>query len=235
MIEQFREALRGHLRACEKRSKKTFPPDAFDLITKLPPILLLQRGDIVDPQLSMQTRLTPDAKATLLRAWQGRWGQGQIETARWDQLDKKERRAAKKFAALLDKQQFFPRQRPNEIDYRIALYLIFTLEGLLGKRLPVSRPTTGGSPRGPAFEALRISIGLAQWRLFGAPFNPPDIYVPKPEALVDLIRLTKPPGFDELMRQQGLSRTPECVISAGETLALTVAHARQLRVERRKT
>ena len=232
MIEHVRQTLRGYLRACERRYNIS-ASEAFERLTKVPAILLLSRGDIVDPQLSMQARLTSDAKATLLRAWQKNWGQ--IATARWDQLDKKERRSAKKFTALLDKQQFFPRQRPSKIDYRVALYLMFTFESLIGSKFPFSRPASGGNARGPAFEALRISIGLAQWRLCGSPFKTPEHFVPKPEALADFVRVTRTQSFRNLMRQRGLSRTPECVISSGEVFALTVADARKkMRTGRRK-
>jgi len=185
-------------------------------LTNIPPVLFLQ--DVEANEL-----LDLDAQASLQRASQGRWED--IENSSWKQLDKNERRSAQKLAAFLDTDRLFQRQRPAEIDTRLALYLIFRFEGILGKKIPFSR---GGSARGPAFRAVLYALLLAELRS-GKPAKP------NAAGLASIIETTRTKEFDDLMRQQGFERTSASAVQNGISLALTVALARKRTVDARGT
>ena len=186
-------------------------------LTNIPPVLFLQ--DVESNEL-----LDLGARASLLRASQGKWGE--IESVQWEQLDRKERRSAQKLAAFLDSDRLFPKQRPAEIDTRLALYLIFWFEEILGKKVPFSRPTDGGSARGPAFRAVLYALLLAELRSGKQP-------KPNAAGLAGIIETTRTKEFDDLMRLQGFERTSASAVEHGVSLALTVGLARKSIVEAR--
>jgi hypothetical protein len=190
-----------------------------EALTNIPPVLFLQ--DVESNEL-----LDLNAQASLLRASQGRWGE--IENAQWGQLDRKERRSAQKRAAFLDSDRLFAKQRPAEIDTRLALYLIFRFEEILGKKLPFSRPTDGGSARGPAFRAVFYALLLAELRS-GKQAKP------NAAGLASIIETTRTKEFYDLMRLQGFERTSGSAVQNGMSLALTVALARKRAVDARGT
>src|SRR5262245_18433764 len=98
----------------------------------------------------MRAVIEPDAKAMLLRTQQKRWGD--IVGARWGDLSKPEKRSSNKLARFLGSGRTFIKQRPAQVDYGLAIFLIFTFEKLLGHpKIPISRSWRGGPPRGPAF------------------------------------------------------------------------------------
>jgi len=162
-----------------------------EALTNVTPVLFL-------PDVESNELLDPDAQASLLRTRQRRWEE--IENAKWGQLDKKERRSAQKLAAFLDSDRSFPKQRPAEIDTRLALYLIFRFEEILGKKLPFSRPTVGGSARGPAFRAVLYALLLAELKIRQTPNR-------NAAGLASIIETTRTKQFDDLMRLQGFERT----------------------------
>jgi len=186
-------------------------------LTNIPPVLFLHDVD-------SNGLLDLDVQASLLRASQGRWDG--IENSEWRQLDKKERRSARKLAAFLDSDRLFPKQRPAEIDTRLALYLIFRFEEILGKGVPFSRPTDGGSARGPAFRAVFYALLLAELRS-GKQAKP------NAAGLASIIETTRTKEFDDLMRRQGFERTSASAVQHGVSLALTVALARKRTVNAR--
>jgi hypothetical protein len=190
-----------------------------EALTNVPPVLFL--SDVESNEL-----LDLDAQASLPRARQGRWEE--TENAKWGQLDKKERRSAQKLAAFLDSDRSFPKQRPAEIDTRLALYLIFRFEEILGKKFPFSRPTDGGSARGPAFRAVLYALLLAELKSGKQPNR-------NAAELASIIETTRTKQFDDLMRLQGFERTSLNAVQNGVSLALTVAMARKRTVDLRGT
>jgi hypothetical protein len=210
--------LRRALNRCVKQYGISFS-EAWECLTNIPPVLLL-------PEVEANEYLDLGGQASLLRTSQGRFAES--ETVQWEQLDKKERRSAKKLAAFLDSKLSFPRQRPAEINIRLALYLIFAFEELLGGKLPFSRPSDGGLPRGPAFEAVRAALILAHVRV-----EPKAIKSPKPNTagLASIIEITRTEEFDHLLRVQGLERTSAGVRDYGHSIALTIGLARKNRLE----
>ena len=201
---------------------------AYKCLTNVPLALLL-------PDVEANELLDLDARASLLRLSQGRFSEP--ETAQWGQLDKKERRSAHKLAAFLDSARQFPRQRPSHINLPLALYLIFAFEALLGRNLPFSRPSSGGTPRGPAFTAVLAAIALTDARA-----EPYREHADSPKlnraGLADIIEITRTKEFDCLLRAQGFERTPASVLANGHSIALTIALARKrivaARTRRRK-
>jgi hypothetical protein len=188
-------------------------------LTNIPPVLFL-------PEVECNELLDFDARASLLRATQGRLGEA--ESAKWGQLDRKERRSAQKIPAFLDSDRLFPRQRPAEIDARLALYLVFRFEEILDKKIPFSRPTDGGSARGPAFRAVLFALFLAELKSGKDPKL-------NAAGLASIIETTRTKQFDDLMRLQGFKRTSANAVQNGVSLALTVAMARKRIVELRGT
>jgi hypothetical protein len=204
--------LRHALDRCVKQYGISFS-EAWERLTDIPPVLLLPDSE---------AKLDLGGQASLLRA-----SQGESETVQWEQLNKKERRSAKKLAAFLDSKLSFPQQRPAEINIRLALYLIFTFEELLGGKLPFSRPADGGLPRGPAFEAVRAALIQAQARV-----EPKATKSTKPNTvgLASLIKITRTEEFDLLLREQGYERTSAGVCDYGHSIALTIGLARRNRI-----
>jgi len=196
--------------------------EARNRLTNVPQALILP-DDKADELLNLDL-------AGLLRVSQGKPG-GEVGPASWEQLNKKERRSAKKLAAYIGSARLFPRQRPSEINIPLALYLVFALEELFEKKLPLSRPASGGTPRGPAFRAVLAAMALAQARAepyAGKPRRPSNV------GLASIIEITKTNEFDHLLRQQGFERTSGCVFWHGNSIALTVALARKRIVDARK-
>jgi hypothetical protein len=191
-------------------------------LTNIPPFLLL-------PDEEANELLDLDTRAVLLRASQGRWGE--VEKAQWKRLDRTERRSAQKLGDFLDSERTFPRQRPAEINTRLALYLIFAIEELLGKEFPFSRPTDGGTPKGPAFRAVLAAMALVQARV--KPYAGKS-HRPNKAGLASIVEITRTKEFDHLLRQQGFHRTSNDVLRHSRSIALTVALARRNIVEARK-
>jgi hypothetical protein len=210
--------LRHALDRCVKQYGISFS-EAWERLTDIPPVLLL-------PDVEANEGLDLGGQASLLRVSQGRFAES--ETVQWEQLDKKERRSAKKLAAFLDSKLSFPRQRPAEINVRLALYLIFALEELLGRKLPFSRSAVGGPPRGPAFKAVFAALILAQARV-----EPKATKSPKPNTagLASVVEITRTEEFDRLLREQGYERTSAGVRDYGHSIALTIGLARKNRIK----
>jgi hypothetical protein len=196
--------------------------EARQRLTNVPLALLLQ-NDKADELLDL------NARAGLLRVSQGKWGEP--DAASWEQLDQKERRSANKLATYVGSERLFPRQRPSEINIRLALYLVFALEELLGGKLPFSRPPDGGIPGGPAFETVLAAMALVQARAepyAGTPSRP------NKAGLANIVEITRTEEFDRLLLQQGFERTPHDVLWHGNAIALTVALVRKRMVAERK-
>jgi hypothetical protein len=219
--------LRRALVECQKRYGISVEA-ACKCLTDVPPVLLL-------PNDEANELLDLDARASLLRFSQGRFSEA--ETAQWDQFDKKERRSAHKVAAFLDSERQFPRQRPSHINLRLALYLIFAFEALLDRKLPFSRPSSGGAPRGPAFTAVMAAIALTQARAESYTEHADSSKLNR-AGLADIIEITRTKEFHCLLRAQGFDRTPASVLANGHSIALTIALARKrivaARTRRRK-
>jgi hypothetical protein len=194
---------------------------AFTVLTDLPKLLLSPVAPVTDV---MQGVIKPDVKAMLLRTQQKRWGE--IEGARWGDLSKAEKRSSNKLAGFLGSGRTFIKQRPAQIDYGLAIFLIFTLEKLLGcPKIPISRSWRGGPPHGPAFKALLISLNLAQCR--AAMRNAVALSLPAdvaPRALEEIVRATNRPTFN-------VDRNPDHVASNVHTLIHDLGMSRR-RVKR---
>jgi len=204
----------------ECKEQYDIPVDVLrEAVTNIPPVLLL-------PDFEANELLDLNAQASLLRASQGRWDE--IENAEWGKFDRKERRSTQKLAAFLDADRLFPKQRPAEIDTRLAVYLIFRFEEILGKKLPFSRPTDGGSARGPAFKAVLYALLLAELRSGKQP-------KPNAAGLASIIETTRTKEFDDLMRLQGFEQTSTSAVKNGRSLAVTIALARKRAVDARRT
>ena len=145
------QVLRRALDKC-KEKYGVAADEAWNRLTKIPSALLL-------PDAGANVVLDLNARAALLRVSQVQWQE--VEAAHWKQLGKTERRSANKLAAFFDSERQFPRQRPNKINVRLVLYFIFVFEELLGRRFPFSRPASGGTPRGPAFDAVLAAMDFA--------------------------------------------------------------------------
>jgi hypothetical protein len=216
--------LRHALARCQKEYD-TSAEEAFARLSDIPTLLLVVPGFPPDPvSISDPQVVDNDGQAALLRAEQKRWGD--IEGVQWDDLTKAEKRAAAKLANFLGKGRSFRRQRPSEIDYPLALYLIFTLEDLLGRKVPYSRPLLGGSPRGPAFDALLAALHLTQWRKAIRAGRPAKSARPSRQALESIIKVTRSKHFDNLLQIQWLTRNPANSVGSARTLAHTIGLAR---------
>jgi hypothetical protein len=204
-----------------KRQYGVSPDELRKRLTSIPSFLLL-------PDVEANELLDLDARASLFQASQRK--RGQVEKARWERLDRKERRSAQKLADFLDSERMFPRQRPAEINTRLALYLIFVFEELLGERFPFSRSTGGGTPKGPAFRAVLAAMALAQAR---APPYAHKSHKPNKAGLASIVEITRTKEFDQLLGQQGFRRTSNDVLGNSRSIALTVALARKRIVKAR--
>ena len=217
------QVLRRALDKC-KEKYGVAADEAWNRLTKIPSALLL-------PDAGANVVLDLNARAALLRVSKIQWQE--VETAHWKQLGKLERRSANKLAAFFDSERQFPRQRPYKINVRLALYFIFVFEELLGQRFPFSRPPSGGTPRGPAFEAVLAAMDFAHAR------SEPWANQTKPSKLkgagvASIVEIRRSKPFDKLLRQQGFRRTPLDVLEYGYSIALTVALARKQIVAARK-
>src|SRR3974390_916229 len=171
-IEEQKAALENELRSALKKFETSYrvPADfAFKRLTDIPNSLLWPMPTI--SKRTMEVIVDDDAKAALLRTNQGRWGE--IENATWTNLTKAEKRASRKLTGFLGQGRPFPRQRPTQSYPALTLFLIFTIEELLGKRFPFSRLPSGGSAKGPAFKTLVAAQNLAQWRIAVRAGSPP--------------------------------------------------------------
>jgi hypothetical protein len=241
-------ALRQALDRCEKRYGIS-AEQTFDRLTDLPPLQLLVPATSLppNPSLAAAAVLNPilsdrDAQASLLLAEQKlgpyianaqcaqQKAPPDIENARWTDLTKAEKRAAAKLADFLGKGRSFRRQRPSGIDYPLALYLIFTLEELLGRKAPYSRSPSddhlNGYPSGPAFDALLAALHLAQWRKAIRAGHPAKSALPSGQAVESIIKVTRSKEFDNLMNLQGLTRAPEYAVACARMLAHVIGLAR---------
>jgi hypothetical protein len=122
-LEVLKKDLQTKLAACSLRYGIN-AKEAFIALKDLPARFLLPRTDErifsnwIDPDTSAKLLWFRKTPAKLLRA-----RKDELTKVRWDGLTKAEKRAAKKSADMVVEDRLFARQRPNIIDYRIALYL----------------------------------------------------------------------------------------------------------------
>jgi hypothetical protein len=214
--------LRTALAKCEAKYKIN-ADHAFAALTNIPERLLSPLKPL--PEIWRQTIIDADAKAMLLRMDKNRWGQ--IENARWEDLSKAEKRSAMALAGFLGSGRTFIKQRPAEIDYGLAMFLIFTLEELLGRKVPFSRRFQDRLPCGPAFGALLASLKLAHCR---ATLRQPERSLPtnvEPRALEEILRVTNRPALDQNLHRHGLRRSSACVAAEVHTLLLILGMSRK--------
>jgi hypothetical protein len=211
--------LRDALVRCEKKYGIS-AEQSFQKLPAIPTIWLLPQQPIEMGEITAR-----DDRAMLIRADQMRWAE--VENAKWSDLSKKDKRAAKKLTSFLGKGRSHRRQRPSTINYTLALFLIFTLEEVLGRPVPFSRPPSGGSPRGPAFEALLAALTLAQWRVAIRAEMPPS--APTPSALESVLKVTRGKRFEKLLQMQGLDRGPTCAAVMSHSVVHTIGMARRRR------
>jgi hypothetical protein len=216
-VATLQKKLRDALIRCEKQYDGIKAEQLFQKLTEIPPTVLTPLQAV-----EMAEIISPDNQAMLLRADQRQWAE--IDTVQWRDLSKKDKRAARKLTSFLGKGRSHRRQRPNSINYTLALFLIFTLEEILGRPIPFSRSASGGPPRGPAFDALLAALTLAQWRVAIRAETVPT--APGPSALESVLKVTRSERFENLTQRQGLERKPAFATAMSHSLVHTIGMAR---------
>lgn len=114
-----------------------------------------------------------------------------------EDLSRAQRRKADGQAALFfSNDRVWAKGRPIETNIPLLLYLVFTIEGVINKRFPMSRPSTPlpGSlqgqtpPCGPAFDVLRAAYALASVKLSVMPPKAETVYASVDVARSDAFR-----------------------------------------------
>ncbi|GEM_PF-4951404 len=110
---------------------------------------------------------------------------GLPDDTKWEALTKPQRRKAKALAAsFLSTNRVLQKGASIDTGVPLLLYLIFTIEELIGKPFPMSRPAgaiTGRlsnqtPPCGPAFMLLRAAYAHASVKLHVMPSKPETVY-----------------------------------------------------------
>ena len=173
----------------------------------------------------LQIGIDDDGKAMLLRAHQNKWNG--VLHANWGALTKAEKRSAQNLSRFPGSGRTFIRQRPSKIHHALAVFLVLTFEDLLSRKIPVSRSFhRGGSPCGPAFEAVLASLNLAQCRAAVRSGRPLPTEV-KPTAMAEIVRVIKSKAFDKALHICGGSRELSFPAGAANCWALALGIARK--------
>jgi len=220
--------LETNLHRAVERCEKKYGIPATQLFQRLTELKALRPNAWEDDDGRLMLRiLDPDTLALLLRVQQKN-RLDKIGNSLWKDLTKREKRAAPKLGGFFGSNRSFPRQRPTKIDVKLALYLIFVIEKIIGRRFPFSRSATGDHdpPRGPAFDALLAALALAQRQAelsAGATKKP----APNRTALENIVKIVRTRIFDNLLESQGFDRSSSGILANGDTIALTISLARK--------
>jgi hypothetical protein len=212
------QALLTALQDCARRH--SISPEhvtgAFSRLVHIPGTLLWlewRRRGFVDMGGDVRTTTDHEALLDLLCLDEGK----RRSEVSWRSVSPAERRRAKNLGKFVDSEATHRKGRPIKVDVPLILYIAFTLEATTGRKFRISRPDNSRPirpPGGPMFRALMAGLALHMER------------APKPESVVDILRVTKTDRFRRLSETLGLPRHAAAVETRPNEFILVVGQSR---------